>query len=138
MSKESPRFPWNSKGSLTCFKNFRSFLRYLSPHEGMLSFPPQSRRAPFSLPQIEIRVNCPASPGTELRRTCHTSRGGWYLLDTGWNPGASSKFESHVFPHPLEIRPDFVDRFECQLRVNSQQEGSSDAPVANPKRATGP
>ena len=28
--------------------------------------------------------------------------------------------------------------FECQPRINSQHEGSSDAPVTNPKRAPGP
>ena len=31
-----------------------------------------------------------------------------------------------------------MNGFECQPRINSQHEGSSDAPVANPKRATSP
>ena len=25
-----------------------------------------------------------------------------------WNPGVLSQFKSHVFPHPLEIRLDFL------------------------------
>ena len=32
---------------------------------------------------------------------------GIYLTLEG-NPGDFSQFESHVFPHPLEIRPDFL------------------------------
>ena len=31
-----------------------------------------------------------------------------------------------------------LHRFECQPRINSQHEGSSDAPVTNPKGAPGP
>ena len=48
------------------------------------------------------------------------------------NPGSWSQFKSHIFPHPLEIQ------FECQPRINSYHEESSDGPVANPKRAPGP
>ena len=34
-----------------------------------------------------MRVNCRASPGKECRRPHGTLRGGWYLLDTGGEPG---------------------------------------------------
>jgi hypothetical protein len=47
----------------------------------------KSRRAPFSPPQVEMMVNCPASPGKECRRPHFTSRGSWYLLDTGGETG---------------------------------------------------
>ena len=62
---------------------------------------------------------------------------GIYLTLEG-NPGALLQFKSHVCPHPLEIRPDFLALIRMSVRINSKHEGSSDAPVANPKRAPGP
>ena len=84
ISKESPRFPWNTKGSLKSFTKLQKFPktpvntweeRWVSHHK--------SRGAPFSLPQVEMRVDCPASPGKECWHPRHTLRGGWYLFDTG-------------------------------------------------------
>ena len=46
----------------------------------------KSRRAPFSPPQVEMWVDGPASPGKECQCPRHTSRGGWYLLDSGGEP----------------------------------------------------
>ena len=41
---------------------------------------------------------------------------------------------------PIHSRSGLIPlyQFKCQLRINSQHEGSSDAPVTNPKRAPGP
>ena len=79
---------WNSKGYLTCFRKLQKFPQIpISTLKECSVSCHKSRRAPFSPPQIEMRVDCPASPGKECRRPCHTSRGGWYLLDTGGEPG---------------------------------------------------
>ena len=78
---------WNSKGYVThCMTPEVS--PDIRPHSrGMLSFLPQVKKSLFSPPQVEMRVDCPASPGKECRRPRRTSRGGWYLLDTGGEPG---------------------------------------------------
>ena len=85
-----------------------------------------------------MRVDCPALPGKECRHPCHTLRGGWNLLDTGGETGGLSEFEIQLFPHPLDIRPDSLALIQKSARIISQTEGSSDAPVANSKGATGP
>ena len=85
-SKESPSFPWNSKGSLTRLtKQKFPEIAIPTPEERCVSHH-RSRRAPFSPPQVEMRVDCPASPGKECRRPRCTLRGGWYLLATGGEP----------------------------------------------------
>ena len=43
----------------------------------------------MNLPQVDMRVN---GPGISLTLK--------------WNEGVFSKFESHVIPYPLDIRPD--------------------------------
>ena len=79
---------WNSKGYLTCFRKLQKFPQIpISTLKECSVSCHKSRRAPFSPPKVEMRVDCPASPGKECRRPCHTSRGGWYLLDTGGEPG---------------------------------------------------
>ena len=77
---------------------------------------------------MEKNADIPVTPREEA---------GIYLTLEG-NPGALSQFDSHLFSHQLKIRPDFLVRFECQPRINSQHEGSSDALVAKPKRAQCP
>ena len=47
-------------------------------------------------------------PGKECRRPRCTSRGGWYLLDSGGEPGGLVTYKSHVFPYPLKLRPDLI------------------------------
>ena len=42
---------------------------------------------------------------------------GIYLTLEG-NPGALSQFESNVFPHPLEIRPDFL----APIRISAENQ----------------
>ena len=88
VSKESPRFPRNSKGSSTCFTKLQKFPKIpVTTREECCVSRHKSRRAPFSPPQVEMRVVCPALRGKECRCHHHTSRGGWYLLDTGGEPG---------------------------------------------------
>ena len=86
-SKESPSCPWNSKGSSTRLTKLQKFpeIPVPTPEERCVSHH-RSRRAPFSPPQVEMRVDCPASPGKECRRPRCTLRGGWYLLATGGEP----------------------------------------------------
>ena len=71
---------------------------------GTLRFPTQVKKSPIfpSSRRDEGRLPCFACKGMPM--TLHTSRRGWYLLDTGGNPGVLSQFKSYVFPHPLEIR----------------------------------
>ena len=88
VSKQSPRFPRNSKGSSTCFTKLLKFPKIpVATREECCVSHHKSRRAPFSPPQVEMRVVCPALRGKECQRHHHTSRGGWYLLDTGGEPG---------------------------------------------------
>ena len=47
---------------------------------------------------LERNADVPVTPQEEA---------GIYLTLEG-NPGALSQFKSHLFPHPLEIRPDFL------------------------------
>ena len=47
---------------------------------------------------------------------------GIYLTLEG-NPGALSQFESHVFPHLHEIRPDFLAPVRMSAESLSQHEG---------------
>ena len=54
------------------------------------------------------------------------------------NKGALSQFEIHVFPHPLEIRPDFLAPILMSAENPLTTRRESDAPVSNPKRAPGP
>ena len=49
-------------------------------------FSQRQRRSDF--PEETRVVDCPASPGKECQHPCRTSRGGWYLLDSGGEPGA--------------------------------------------------
>ena len=69
-------------------------------------FQPEVKKSAVLPSSIEMRVDCPASPGKECRRPHRTSRVGWNLLDTGGEPGGLSQFESHVFPHSLGISSD--------------------------------
>ena len=54
------------------------------------------------------------------------------------NKGALSQFEIHVFPHPLEIRSDFLAPIQMSDKNPLTTPRSSDALVVNPKRAPGP
>ena len=55
-----------------------------------------------------MRVDCPASPGKNANiPVALREEAGIYLTLEG-NPGALSQFESHVFPHRLKTRPDFL------------------------------
>ena len=130
---------WNSKGSLTRFTKLQKFPEIPVPTREERSISRhKSRRDPFSPPQVEMTVDCPASPGKECQRPGHTSRGGCYLTETGGETGGLSEFEIQLFPHPLDIRPDSLALIQKSARIISQTEGSSDAPVANSKGATGP
>ena len=90
-----------------------------------------SRRAPVSPPQLEMRVHSPASSAKESRCSCRTSGGGWSHLET--------REELHVSchclkrprcPHPLEIRPQsLVTTGNVTLRINSRHEGRPESPV---------
>ena len=68
-------------------QNSISFPRYPSPLERNAEFPATSQEEPRFTPQVEMRVDCPASPGKECRNSGRNSRGGWYLPDTGGKPG---------------------------------------------------
>ena len=88
ISKENPRFPWNRKGSLTHFTKLQKFPEIPVPtREECWVSRHMSRSAPFSPSKVEITVDCPTSTGKQCRHHHRTSRGGWYLLDTGGEPG---------------------------------------------------
>ena len=58
------------------------------PHSrGTLSFSPQVKKSVIFSSSSEMKVDCPASSGKECQRPRRTSRRGWYLLDTGGEPG---------------------------------------------------
>ena len=82
--------------------------------------------------------DCPALPGEECLRTHHTSRGGWYLLDTGGEPSGLVTIRKPLILHPLEIRPDFLAPFRMSAKNQLTRRRSSDVLVVNPKRAPGP
>ena len=86
VSKESPRFPWNSKGSSTHFTKLQKFPEIPVLTREVRCFPLQVKKGPVFLLKVEIGVDCRASPGKEHRRSRRNSRGGWYLLDTGRDP----------------------------------------------------
>ena len=109
------------------------------PHSrGTLSFPPQVKKSPVfpSSSRDEGRLPCftwkgmPTSP-SHLERglvsTCH------------WRGTRGSCHNSKATYFPIHSRSGLIPlhRFECQPRINSQHEGSFDAPVANSKRAPG-
>ena len=139
VSKENPRFPWDSKGSSTCFTKLQKFPKIPVPSREEHCFPPQVKKSPVF----------PASSRDEGRLPCHTCKGmptsPSHLkrrLVSIWNwmrtlvPCHNSKATSF----PIHLRSGLISlhRFECQPRIISQHKGSSDAPVANPKRAPCP
>ena len=86
--QREPTFPLEHKSIHETLYKTPEVSRDTCPHlRGTLKFPPQVKRARFSLPQIEMRVDYTALPGKECRRPCRTLRGGWYLLATGGEPG---------------------------------------------------
>ena len=54
VSKESPRFLWNSKGSSTFFTKLQKFKRYLSQLERNTEFPTTSQEEP-RFPRLNLR-----------------------------------------------------------------------------------
>ena len=103
-----------------------------------MSFPPQVRKSYVfpSSSRDEGRLPCftwkgmPKSPSHLERRlvsTCHRrgTRGSCHSLKATYFPIHS---RSGLIP---------LHRFECQPRINSQQEGSTDAQVAKWKRVQG-
>ena len=129
---------WSSKGYLTRFVKLQKFPRYPSALERYTAFPATSQEEP-RFPLLKLR--CGSTALLHLERNANvpvTPRevAGTYLTVEG-NPGVLSQFESHVFPHPVEISMIALHRFECQPSINSLHEGSCDDPVANWKRASG-
>ena len=59
---------------------------------------------------------------------------GIYLTLEG-NPGALSQFQCHVFPHPLENRPDSLAPIQMSVENQLTTRRSSVAMVVHPKRA---
>ena len=107
--QRKPTFPLELVRVLDMLYETPEVSRDTRPHlRGMLKFPPQVKKSPvvpasrrdesIALLQLERNANIHVAPREEA---------GIYLLWEG-NPGALSQFESHVFPHPLEIRPDFL------------------------------
>ena len=97
------------KGPRHALRNSRSFPRYPSPLERNAEIPATSQEEPrctclkarqesIALLPLERNADIPVPPREEA---------GIYLTLEG-NPGDFSQFESHVIPHPLEIRPDFL------------------------------
>ena len=51
------------------------------------------------------------------------------------NPGALSQFKRHVFPHPLEIRPDFLAPIQMSAENPLTTRRNSDVLVVNAKKS---
>ena len=105
----------------------------------MLSFPPQVKKSPVfpSSSRDEGLLPCftwkgmPTSPSHLERRLVSTSP---------WMGTHGSCQNTKATYFPIHSRSGLIPlpQFLCQLRINSQHEESSDAPVAKWKRAPGP
>ena len=107
--KRKPTFPLKLDRALYVLYDTPEVSRDTHPHSrGTLSFPPKFKKAPFSLPQVEMMVDFP------LRLEMHADIPVASREETGicmtleGNPEALPQFKSHAFPHPLEIRRDFL------------------------------
>ena len=86
--QRKPTFPLELERVLDMLYETREVSRDTRPHSRvMLSFPPQVRKPPIfpTSSQNEGRLLC--LPGKECQHLHCTSRRGWYLLDTGGEPG---------------------------------------------------
>ena len=105
------------------------------PHSrGLLSFPPQVKKSPVfpASSRDEGRLPCFSWKGMPTS-TSHLER---RLVSTCYGRGTRGPCHNSKASYlPMHSRSGLISLhlFECQLRINSQHEGSSDAPVANPK-----
>ena len=137
--QRKPRSPLDPKGYLTHFMKLQKFPQIPVPTREKLNFPPHVKKSlvfPSSI-RDEGRLPCfawkgmPTSPSHLERRlvsTCH------------WRGTRGPCHNSKGRYFPIHSRSGLISfyRFECSPRINLQQEGSSDAPVVNPKRTPGP
>ena len=88
---------------------------------GMPSFPAHLNLSPFAPPYLEMRVDSPAFSGKESRRSHRPSRRGRSHSETRVEPSwVVPQSQRHLFPHPLEIRPDAPPPIRMETRVSSQ------------------
>ena len=138
--QKKPKFPLELKRVLDMLNETTEVSRDTRPHSrGTPSFPPQVKKSPVfpASSGDEGRLPCfawkgmPTSPSHLERRlvsTCH------------WRGTRGPCHNSKGRYFPIHSRSGLISfyRFECSPRINLQQEGSSDAPVVNPKRTPGP
>ena len=137
--QRKPTFPLELERVLDTLNETPEVSRDTRPHsKGMLSFPSQVKKSPVfpASSGDEGRLPCfawkgmPTSPLHLERRlvsTCH-----WRGTQGPCHNSKATYFPIHSTSGLLSFY-----RFECRPRINSQHEGSSDTPDANPKRAPG-
>ena len=96
--------------------------RHTHPHsKGTPIFLAHLNLSPFAPPHLEMRVDSPAFSGKESRRSYCPSRGGRSHSETRVEPSwVVPQSQRHLFPHPLEIRPDAPPPIRMETRVSSQ------------------
>ena len=93
---------------------------------------------PFAPPHLEMRVDSPAFSGKEFRRSRHPSRGGWSHSETRVEPSwVVPQPPRHLFPHPLEIRPDAPHRFKWNPNIKSEHKGPLTPHLYSPEKDSG-
>ena len=106
VSREKLHIPsWNVKGYLTPLMQLRKVPETPIPtREEPRVSRHNSRRALFPPPQLEMRVNSPASSGKEFRRCHRPSGGGRFPLETWVHPQESCLNSKRPrFPQPFQI-----------------------------------
>ena len=90
--QRKPKFPLEHERVLDTLYYTPEVSRDTCPHSrGMLSFPPQVKKSPNFRFSSRDKGQLPTSPAKECRCPHHTSRGDWYLLDTGVECGCFVK-----------------------------------------------
>ena len=79
-----------------------------------------SRRALFSPPQVEMRVDSPASSGKVCNIPVAPEEEAGLNLIKERNPGFLPQFERHGYPHPLEIRSDSIAQIRMEPRESTR------------------
>ena len=122
VSREMPRSLWKHERVLDTLDATQEGPRDTRPHSrGTPSFPAHLNLSPFATPHLEMRVNSPAFSGKESRRSHCPSRGGQSHSETRVEPSwVMPQSQRHLFPHPLEIRPDAPALIRMEPRVSSQ------------------
>ena len=122
VSREMPRSLWKHERVLDTLDATQEVPQHTHPHSsGTPSFLADLNLKPFAPPHLEMRVDSPAFSGKESRRSYCPSRGGRSHSETRVEPSwVVPQSQRHLFPHPLEIRPDAPPPIRMETRVSSQ------------------